>query len=145
MSTPSVTVALPGRPIGPTHTGTRVEADCPAPDQGNNVKPGQERRAAALAAATRRRAEMRAAGISVARLDPIEKAHRNPGSMRAAVNGKCWECSGKDIDSGTRQRIRDCPITDCCLFSVRPFQGIKGMDRAIDAGRNPDLAAAEGA
>lgn len=25
------------------------------------------------------------------RLDPIEKSHRNPKSLRLAINGKCWD------------------------------------------------------
>ena len=140
MSTPSVTVALPGSPIGPTHTGTRVEADCPAASSGRQRKLTPERKAAMLAA----RLAARAAGAP-ARRDPIEKAHGNPHSLRLAIAGKCWECSGRDLDPGTRQRIRDCPIPDCCLYSVRPYQSVRGRDPAIDLERNPDLAAAEGA
>ena len=50
-------------------------------------------------------------------LDPIEKAHANPKSMRAAINGKCYECSGFQ-----KMEVRDCHITDCCLWKLRPWQ-----------------------
>lgn len=59
----------------------------------------------------------REAGIPVVRLDPIEKAKANPSSLRAAINGKCWECS-----CGQREEIRNCTISDCCLYPVRPYQ-----------------------
>ncbi|WP_299316261.1 hypothetical protein [uncultured Halomonas sp.] len=59
-------------------------------------------------------------------LDPVQKAHRNPKSLRLAINGKCWDCVGGAADPGPRQRIRDCPCTDCTLYAVRPFQGVKG-------------------
>lgn len=77
---------------------------------------------AALEAARKKREEMRANGETVERLDPIEKAARNPSSLRAAVNGKCWDCQGAGADPGTRRAIRECPATRCPLWNVRPYQ-----------------------
>lgn len=62
-----------------------------------------------------------AKGLSAYR-DPIEKSRLNPTSLRAAVNGKCWDCSGGGADSGTREAIRECPVTSCTLYYVRPYQ-----------------------
>lgn len=75
--------------------------------------------------AMRRRRE---AGEVIERLSPIEKARKNPTSLRLAVNGKCWDCIGGDSeDPNPRARIRDCGVTHCPLYSVRPFQGAKGV------------------
>lgn len=76
----------------------------------------------ALDMARARRAEMTAAGIVVERLDPIEKARRNPKSLRLAINGKCWDCIGAGNDPNPRGAIRDCVIRDCTLHPVRPYQ-----------------------
>lgn len=65
-------------------------------------------------------------------LDPIEKARRSPGSLRLAINGKCWDCVGGADDPGPRQRIRDCPCTDCTLYPVRPFQKVRGRSNYLD-------------
>ena len=67
-------------------------------------------------------AAKRAAGISLERLDPIEKARRNPKSLRLAINGKCWDCVGAGADPNPRGAIRECAITDCTLHPVRPYQ-----------------------
>ena len=56
-------------------------------------------------------------GIPLVRLDPIQKSQANPKSLRLAINGKCWDCS-----CGQREEIRNCPITDCTLYAVRPYQ-----------------------
>ena len=71
----------------------------------------------ALQKAREKRLEMKAAGIEMVRLDPIEKAKKNPRSLRAAINGKCWECSNEQ-----RNEIKLCPMTDCPLYPVRPYQ-----------------------
>lgn len=60
----------------------------------------------------------REAGIPVVRLDPIEKAHANPKSLRLAINGKCWDCC-----LAQREEIRKCAMKDCTLWPVRPYQG----------------------
>ena len=50
-------------------------------------------------------------------LDPIQKAHANPKSLRAAINGKCFDCV-----CGNRAEVTRCNITDCTLHAVRPWQ-----------------------
>lgn len=42
------------------------------------------------------------------------------GSLTAAVQLKCLECS-----SWVRQEVRDCVVRDCPLYSVRPYQRLK--------------------
>ena len=39
------------------------------------------------------------------------------GSLAAAVQLKCLDCS-----SWARQEVRDCTVTDCPLYPVRPYQ-----------------------
>jgi len=53
---------------------------------------------------------------------PIEAQAKNPTSLRAAINAKCWDCIGGDADPSPRGQIRDCSITDCPLWVVRPWQ-----------------------
>jgi len=50
-------------------------------------------------------------------LTPIEKAKRNPKSLRLAINAKCWECSNE-----SRVEVKRCHITGCPLWAVRPWQ-----------------------
>ena len=69
-----------------------------------------------------KRTEMAAAGIKVVVLDPIEKARRNPKSLRLAINGKCFDCVGAGHDPNPRGAIRECAILDCSLWPVRPYQ-----------------------
>lgn len=61
-------------------------------------------------------------GIQVKIKNPIEKANENPKSLRFAINGKCWDCVGAGHDPNPRAVIRDCRITDCTLWNVRPYQ-----------------------
>jgi hypothetical protein len=68
-----------------------------------------------------RAAELRAAG-EFERLDPIQKARRNPKSLRLAINGKCWDCEGAGADPKPRARIADCRVPSCPLYPVRPYQ-----------------------
>lgn len=77
---------------------------------------------AALEAAHLKLAEMKEAGIKPVLLNPIEKARRNPQSLRLAVNGKCYDCVGAGHDPNPRGAIRDCAISDCTLWPVRPYQ-----------------------
>ena len=67
-------------------------------------------------------AERRAAGIAVERLDPIEKARRNPKSLRLAINAFCCTCMGGSDESGWKGQIRDCTSLACPLYIVRPYQ-----------------------
>jgi hypothetical protein len=63
-------------------------------------------------------------------LDPIQKARENPTSLRAAINGKCWDCAGAGADPNTRKAIRECKCGDyCTLWSVRPYQKKKGIQQ----------------
>ena len=67
--------------------------------------------------------EMAEAGIAIERLDPIEKARRNPKSLRLAITAKCWDCVGAGEDPKPRQAIQDCPCgKHCPLWPVRPYQ-----------------------
>lgn len=75
----------------------------------------------ALEAARLKREEMKEAGVKLERKSPLEKALERPGSLRLAVNGKCWECEGEE-DPGVRERIRTCSVVTCPLHSVRPYQ-----------------------
>jgi len=67
--------------------------------------------------------EMRAAGIAIERLDPLEKARANPASLRLAVNAKCFDCVGRGEDPNWRGEVRNCQLTECGLYPVRPFRG----------------------
>ncbi len=68
----------------------------------------------------------RKAAKGAPRLDPIEKAKRNPKSLRAAITAKCWDCIGADADPNPKWRIGNCEITDCPLFHARPWQSLCG-------------------
>jgi len=81
------------------------------------------------------RAKREAGEIEI--LDPIEKSRRKPDSLRLAINGKCWDCIGGASDPGPRQRIRDCPCTDCTLYQVRPYQNVKGRPSYLDVDDAP--------
>jgi hypothetical protein len=47
------------------------------------------------------------------RVDRVEKF----GSLRAAIDLKCWDCT-----CGQVAEIRSCPLVACSLHSVRPFR-----------------------
>lgn len=64
----------------------------------------------------------RAAGETIVRLDPMEKARKKPKSLRLAITAKCADCVGWHGDPGARGRIRDCNVTKCPLHNVRPYQ-----------------------
>lgn len=85
---------------------------------------GRPRRTGAMSALERARekqAQLRAIGVSE-RLDPIERARRNPRRLRAAVTAKCWECCGGGQDPGTRRAIAECTVRSCPLHAHRPYQ-----------------------
>jgi hypothetical protein len=69
-------------------------------------------------------AEIKASGGKVERLDPLAKARKQPGSLRLAVNAKCWECCGAGADGQehTKTTIRECAAIRCPLHLVRPYQ-----------------------
>lgn len=74
----------------------------------------------------------RAAGEEIVRLDPIEKAKRNPKSLRLAITAKCWDCVGGMADPNPRARIRDCGVSRCSLYPVRPYQNNPGRSGFLD-------------
>lgn len=77
-----------------------------------------------LALANAKRLAMREAGIPLERLDPLQRAERNPKSLRLALNGKCWDCQGGGADGikHTKDSIRLCQARDCSLWNLRPYQ-----------------------
>lgn len=77
-----------------------------------------------LTKARLRLAELKASGQSVERLDPIQKSKREPGSLRLAINAKCWDCAGAGADGieFTKTTIRECSVQRCPLHHQRPYQ-----------------------
>jgi hypothetical protein len=61
--------------------------------------------------------ERRDAGEVIEKLNPVEKAKKNPKSLRMAINAKCWECSCEQ-----RLEITNCTCVSCPLYPVRPYQ-----------------------
>jgi hypothetical protein len=56
--------------------------------------------------------------------NPVEKLADRPMSLRLAVTARCWQCEGQDADPGVKGRVRDCLVTDCALWAVRPWQDV---------------------
>ena len=50
-------------------------------------------------------------------LDPMERARRNPTSLRAAINAKCFDCCGNQ-----RIEVTLCEMVECPLWNLRPWQ-----------------------
>src|SRR5690554_1398349 len=59
---------------------------------------------------------------------PIEKAQDKPTSLRLAINAKCFDCVGCGFDPKPHNEIRNCQITDCPLWNLRPYQNKKSAD-----------------
>jgi hypothetical protein len=72
----------------------------------------------AIEKAQAKRREMKAAGVAVKFLTPLEKLATNPLSLRFAITAMCFECMGKA--AGWRADVRDCTAPGCPLFQVRP-------------------------
>jgi len=89
-----------------------------------------ERHVSALEMAKKKRVEMAEQGIKVVVRDWIEKAAKNPASLRMAVNAMCWDCVGAGADANPRQAIRDCEIKKCPLWNVRPYQEKHAPDQS---------------
>jgi hypothetical protein len=51
---------------------------------------------------------------------PIDKAARNPQSLRMAINAMCCQCMGEV--PGWRIEVRNCTAPHCALWNVRPYQ-----------------------
>lgn len=60
------------------------------------------------------------------RMNPMEKAEKNPKSRALAIAAKCYDCQGQDQDPGVRWRIGNCVGTGCPLEPVRPYQHLLG-------------------
>ena len=52
---------------------------------------------------------------------PYDDALARPTSRVLAIRAKCWDCEGRG--RGWRQRVRECAVTTCPLWHVRPYQG----------------------
>jgi len=50
-------------------------------------------------------------------LDPIERAKKNPKSLRLAINVYCYDCCCEQ-----KKEVRLCPAGDCSLHHLRPWQ-----------------------
>ncbi len=85
--------------------------------------------------------QMRADGWRPIQLNPIDKAKKNPNSLKLAIRAMCWTCEGKDNDPGVKQRVSLCSISSCPLWLHRPWQSIKdhASESALDLDSNPDL------
>ena len=62
--------------------------------------------------------EKREAG-EVERLNPLQRAIRQPESLRRALNAKCWECVG---GVNAAHEIAHCSSWGCPLWPVRPYR-----------------------
>jgi len=60
------------------------------------------------------------------RLDPIERARRNPTSRALAIRAYCYTCNGENADPHWRWRIGNCEIPDCPLYRFRPYRRLFG-------------------
>lgn len=76
--------------------------------------------------------EKRASGWKPEILDPVEKAKRNPGSLKLAIRAHCYLCEGGDSDPGVRYRVGTCALEDKCpLWRHRPWQRLS-KDEALE-------------
>jgi hypothetical protein len=76
----------------------------------------------ALQRAHEAQAERKRLGIKIKVKTPMEKHLENPMSLRFSINAMCFDCVGAGHDPDFRGTIRNCPCTDCPLFTVRPYQ-----------------------
>lgn len=82
--------------------------------------------------------------VNVVRLNPVEKAQKNPSSLRAAITAHCWTCVGQGADPNPRQSVRDCNIVSCSLHPVRPWQKVVGKSADQMTEEEFEEAASEG-
>jgi len=64
----------------------------------------------------------------VERLNPIERAKKNPNSRAMAMKAMCWDCQGRDYDPAVRWRIGNCECPECPLFTLRPYRHLNDTD-----------------
>lgn len=43
-------------------------------------------------------------------------------SLKQAVRARCWQCVHGNDDGGATPRIQNCKVTQCALWSVRPYK-----------------------
>ena len=55
----------------------------------------------------------------IKRMTPEEKSKAHPSSMRLAINSNCWDCVGQE---NWIKRVRECEITNCSFFELRPHK-----------------------
>lgn len=82
-----------------------------------------------LAAARKAKAEKIASGDWQI-LNPIQRAHENPGSLRMAINAMCYHCQGglenTPPDPGWKWAIGNCTVDLCPLHPHRAYQNKEG-------------------
>jgi hypothetical protein len=76
--------------------------------------------------------------------NPIEKALKNPKSLRAAINAKCFDCQGQDADPAPKWRIGNCEMPDCPLYSLRPYQDNLSRPMPIALRHNGEQESSDG-
>ena len=54
---------------------------------------------------------------------------KTPHEEALAIRAKCWDCEGGDADPGWKRRVRDCVVSGCSLWHVRPCRG-RGSGRS---------------
>lgn len=62
-------------------------------------------------------------------MSPAEKAKRSPFSAKLAIAAYCYHechCEKENNSHKTKLAIRDCPSTECPLWSHRGWQAVTG-------------------
>ncbi len=83
---------------------------------------------AAIEMAQQAQREKREAGETIKSQNPIQRHHsKTKPTLGSAVRGYCYWCMGGEISDNSTMTslprlIRDCPDTNCGLFTVRPYR-----------------------
>jgi len=51
------------------------------------------------------------------KLNPTERAKKNPTSYKAGVAAYCYDCSGFN-----RAEVKHCQVKNCPLYNLRPYK-----------------------
>lgn len=97
----------------PPQTQSGVVISQAGSDSGRGLSP-------ALEAANRKRAELKAAGLTPQRRMPAASV------LMKAIRENCLECEGGE-DPCVQWRIANCLVPGCTLRRFRPFQHLEGM------------------
>lgn len=54
--------------------------------------------------------------------NPHEQALAKPTSRAKAVRAKCWDCQGRGADAAWQRHVRECTVTICPLWHIRPYR-----------------------